>query len=393
MQRPCAFLLALCAIAGLTAVSCRKVENPMPSDLKRSGFLFNYTIANPEPETAKITPPAPKRFPHGKLRILAGHDFFSKGIIDSYTRKSDVEIEKGYYANYVELNRRVSAGEPFDIAISSGFMMKIMASEGRLAELNYSNIPDIKYVSPEFRSLPFDPTNKYGVASTIGIAFNSKALDVTPHAWKDLFEPPQSEQARLAGKVALLASPHRVFAASLTRLGHSPNSIDPGENAAAVDYLKSVTTKTKFAFIPQDAIYRALENESVLLAMAHSSDVTRIMTHNPGISFTVPVDGSWISFDCAVILRRVSPQQKEIAEDFINFLLHPSVAAEISNFTMKASTEAAARPFLSPSLKHGPSYLRPNGGWTALLAEADSDVQERVFKDITAEKPEQPTTK
>lgn len=386
--RPRALLPVLVVVlAGLALNGCRRVQNPMPSDLKRSGFLLNYTIENPEPAGERVEPPAPKRFEKGRLTVLARHDFLTPGVLNSYMRSSGVTIDKRFYDDNAELHRRIAGGEEVDLIITTGFMVQILKQEGHLAPLDFDHIPNARRVAPEFRALPYDPQDKYSVAltwSTFGIAYNSKIFDHEhiPRSWKDVFEPALDEHPKLAGKVALLSAPHRLFAAAMIRIGNSPNSRDRAEEEAAAAYLRKVAGQTRFVFLQQDVVDRALETEQVLLAMAQSADVTRAAAKNPDVAFVMPVEGTWVSVDTIAIPLPETPQQKEIAEDFLNFLLHPTVAAEISNTTMRASTQNAARPFLSPALKHGPSYLRPNGDWEPLLADAAEKIQEDVFREI-----------
>ncbi|MES2695847.1 MAG: spermidine/putrescine ABC transporter substrate-binding protein [Verrucomicrobiota bacterium] len=362
----------------------------MPSDLKRSGFLFNYKIENPEPMALRIVPPVLKRFPKATLRILAPHNFLPPGVLESFTRKTGVNFEILPYETGVEVLDRINHEEPFDIALCSGFIVEALKKRGNLAEINWRAVPNAKFLAEQFRHLPFDPEDKYSVAltwSAVGIAYNTTVFDTPPDSWKDLFEPSGDIRARVGNRIGLMASPHRLFGAALISTGHSPNATDAKSASDAADYLRRTAQATKFKFLPFDDVFKYLKTEEVVFAMAQSSDVTRIMTTNADVSFVIPKEGSWVGYDCTAILSNSGPAQKEISHEFINYLLHPSVAAELSNFTMKASTETATRPFLSPVLKHGPSQLSPASGWIPLLIDSASAVQNNVFLEISPKSP------
>ncbi len=373
----------------------------MPSDLDRSGFLFNYKIVNTEPVEKRLPPVETRRFPKTTLRILAPHNFIPQGVLDSFSRKTGVEFQILHYETGKQAEQRVKNGEIFDLALGSGFFVENLKKDGELAEIDWSRVPNVKYIAPQFRHLPFDPEDKYSVAltwSAVGLAYNTTVFDKPPQSWKDLFEPSAEIRARTGGRVGLMNSPHRVFGAALITTGHSPNANDPASTDDAVKYLRRIAQSTQFKILPFDDLYNYLKTEEVVLAMAQSSDVTRIMTSNPDISFVIPQEGSWVGYDCTVIMKRQketpgskqSPAtQREASLDFINFLLHPSVAAEISNFTMKASTEQASRPYLSPMIKHGPSQLSPKSGWMPLLADFSSPLQDQAFLEL-APKPSKP---
>lgn len=383
---PRTLLLVTCAVAASLFFGCRKVENPMPSDLKRSGFLFNYKITNPEPVNERIVPPAPKRFPKATLRILAPHYFLPPGVLESFTRKTGVEFQILTYDTQREVLRRMANKEPFDMALCAGFTVEaLIAQKDILAEIDWGRVPNARFIADHFRHLPFDPDDKYSVAlmwSTVGIAYNKTVFDKTPDSWKDLFEPSADIRARVGDRIGLMNSPDRLFGAALISTGHSPNAHDSASEADAANYLRRVTKETKFKLLPFDEIFKYLKTEEVVLAMVQSSDVTRVMTSNADVSFVIPKEGSWVGYDCTAIMSSSSQQQQEISLEFINYLLHPSVAAELSNYTMKASTETASRAFLSPVLKHGPSQLSPPSGWAPLRIEGGSPVSETFFQEL-----------
>lgn len=393
--RASALILAACGILfGTLGTGCRKVENPMPTDLhRRSGFLVNYAIQNPEPPQPKLAPPLAKRFEGANLRVLVGHHFLSPGVRDSYVKKSGVDLEVAFFSDHLELQRRIIAGERFDLAISVGHMVQTLHRAGLLAELDYHNIPNVKFVAPQYRSLPFDPDNKISVAllwSSLGIAYNSKLLDQAPREWKDLFEPPAEMAAVLAGRTALLTSPQRIFGAALARLGHSINSENAAEHRDAAAYLRRIAAEHRIRLIDQDHISEHLAKGDVLLAMAHASDVARATLRNPNVAFAVPHEGSWITFDNVVVLHKTTARQKAIAEDFINFLLHPTVAAATANYNLKASTEPAATAFLNSAIKHGATYLRSAGTTAVLLDLVDSSLESQVYRELEAAQPPPP---
>ncbi|HEY1108839.1 MAG TPA: extracellular solute-binding protein [Opitutaceae bacterium] len=362
----------------------------MPSDLKRSGFFLNYKIENPEPMHERIVPPAPGRYPNATLRVLTPHSFLPPGVLESFSRRTGVKFQiLTYYTASEAMERVVKNKERFDLALGSGFLVEGLTAAKELAEIEWSKIPNSRFLAEQFRHLPFDPDDKYSVAltwSAVGIAYNTSVFDKPPESWKDLFEPSADTRARVGDRIGLMASPHRLFGAALITTGHSPNASDSASGEDAAAYLRRVAKATKFKFLPFDDVFTYLKTEEVLFAMAQSSDVTRIMTANANISFVIPKEGSWVGYDCTAILSKSDDALKEVAHEFINFLLHPTVAAELSNYTMKASTETASRAFLSPVLRHGPSQQIPASGWTPLLVDFSSPIQDSVLNEIFPKK-------
>lgn len=126
--------------------------------------------------------------------------------------------------------------------------------------------------------------------------------------------------------------------------------------------------------------------------MALSSDIARAVQSNPNIGFVVPADGTWISLDCIVAFAPNDAHQKEIGEDFINFLLLPSGAAEIANYSFKANTDRRERAFLEPAIKFDPAYQSTTYGLSPLRMSNQDQFQQQIFHQIPPEIATEPSS-
>ena len=382
--RHCYLLLAVCAGFFLCLSACYRINNSSPSDLKRTGFLFNYRIINDSPPPPRSSEVKIKRFDHASLSV-----FFPPSVIlptsvtDSYFRRSGVSVSAVYYPSNTEARKRIEAGGASDLVMVAGFLTAILTQEQLLAELSPERIANLDNVAPQFRDPGFDPGSRHSVPilwRSVGIAYNSRRLDLIPRSWKDLFAPDFARHPELAGRIGFVASPHRVFAAAQVYLGNDLNSRDPREIARASELLRSLGALNRYRVIPEADIAERLAKEDILLALTHSADVTAAMKHNPSISFAIPSDGSWVSFYALAIPARVSGLRREIAEDFVNFLLEPTVAAEIANESLEATTVEGASAYLEPEIRLGPSSLAPTEGWRTLVSLADDPSQLQTFQ-------------
>ena len=101
-----------------------------------------------------------------------------------------------------------------------------------LVPLDHAKIPNMANVDPAFADPAFDPGLKYSMPyfwGTVGLGYRASAA--SPKAFADLFEGDA-----YAGRIALLNSIDSIRA-TLKYLGHSLNTKDPGEIAAAADTL------------------------------------------------------------------------------------------------------------------------------------------------------------
>ena len=87
-----------------------------------------------------------------------------------------------------------------------------------------------------------------------------------------------------------------------------------------------------------------LASGDVVLAHGWGGPVARAMMDRPSIRYVVPKEGGTIWADCLVVLK--SSPRKELAMQFINYLMDPHVAARTAERLLFASANKAARPFV-----------------------------------------------
>jgi putrescine transport system substrate-binding protein len=95
----------------------------------------------------------------------------------------------------------------------------------------------------------------------------------------------------------------------------------------------------------------------------------------------LPREGSLLWFDMLAIPKNAPHPANALA--LINFLMDPHVIAQISNYIGFANANAAATPFLDPSIASDPIVFPPPDQRQRLFVEAeDSPDQARAFTRI-----------
>jgi spermidine/putrescine transport system substrate-binding protein len=82
-------------------------------------------------------------------------------------------------------------------------------------------------------------------------------------------------------------------------------------------------------------------------------------TQNPEIAFVIPPEGTLMFVDNWAIPK--GARHKDLAEDFINFVLRPEISARIVNYVRYASVNEAAKSLIKPEIVQGLSYDVPEG--------------------------------
>ncbi len=348
----------------LAVSGCRKVQNPSPETPTKRGFLFfNYYVENPTQRLAltKKGKVKNKLYSGSTLKVFIWTNCLPQAVLDTFTERFGARVVLSHYETDKELHTRLAQGESYDLIMPSGFMVEDLIHEHRLAYLAHGALLNLTNVDQSFRSNVFDPHASYAIPylwSTAGIAYNFKLLDHIPRKWGDLFEPEEHLATFLTNRISLLPGHIRGIAAALIHLGYSPNSHETNELNAAFQYLEMQARKYHFQFL-RATLPEALASENVLLAQAYSFHAAQAAKLNRYIHFVLPEEGVWTTVFFFAIPRETIGKQKYLAEEFLNFLMDPFIAATVVNYSYLATTIHAARSFIEPSIKHGPTYVHP----------------------------------
>ena len=103
-----------------------------------------------------------------------------------------------------------------------------MVEEGMIQKIDWSKIPNQKYINAKFKGLWWDPNDEYQLPKdwgTTGITKRGKFVTEPVKTWKEFFDV----APKYSGKIIVVDSMGDVFTAPLKALGYSLNSVDPGE--------------------------------------------------------------------------------------------------------------------------------------------------------------------
>ena len=101
----------------------------------------------------------------GSEDSLNVNEEFEKYYFETYGIK--LKVNYTTYASNEDMYAKLKSGATtYDVIIPSDYMIERMISEGMLAELDFSNIPNYEYIVEQFRDQYYDPDNRYSVPYT-----------------------------------------------------------------------------------------------------------------------------------------------------------------------------------------------------------------------------------
>jgi spermidine/putrescine-binding protein len=307
-------------------------------------------------------------------------------IYAMFEQETGIAITEDNFSSNEEMLAKLQGGAAgYALIVPSDYTVSIMIEEDLLAELNPVNVPNLANLSDQFKSVPYDPGNKYCAPyqwGTTGLGYIDGEVEA-PTSWAVLFEPNPDSPAY--GRTTMLDDVREGFAAALIYLGYDINTTDEAELQQAKELL--IQAKAGLSGYDSDTYEDLLVSGENLLAHGWNGDFLIAQDENENLAFTIPQEGGVIWVDNICIPGSASPEEKLAAEMFIDFLLRPDIGAMLSNYNYYASPNAAAeeqldQEFLSDPAVYPPEevisklqYIRPVGEFESVYQRLWDEVK------------------
>lgn len=238
-------------------------------------------------------------------------------------------------------------GANYDIIIPSDYMISRLIAEDMLAEINFDNIPNYKYIDDEFRNLEYDPENKYSVPYTwgvVGLFYNTDYVTETPTSWSILWDE------KYSGKILMFDNQRDAFAIAASMLGFSLNSTNEDELMEEASLLKEQKPLVQ-AYV-MDQIFDKMESGEAWLAPYYCGDAAILCDEVDNIAFCFPEEGSNFFVDAMCIPK--TSEHKEAAEAYINFICNPEIAGQNMEYVGYGVPETEAKKYMDEEVVNNP---------------------------------------
>ena len=254
------------------------------------------------------------------------------------------EEETGIRVNYqtAESNEALYSlikmgGADFDVIVPSDYMIGRLIEEDMLAELDYSAIPNYDLIDEQYKSLSFDPENKYTVPytwGTVGIIYNTAMVDEPITSWSAMFDE------KYAGQVLMINNSRDALMAALCYLGYDINTTDESQLEEAFQLIYDAKNKGVYQAFVMDEIFGKMEGGNAAIAMYYAGDYLTMLENNEDLAFVIPEEGSNWFVDAMCVLK--SSQHKDEAEEWINFIASTDANLANMDYIWYASPNAEA---------------------------------------------------
>ena len=295
----------------------------------------------------------------------------------------NIDVNYSTYASNEELYSKLSTGGiTVDVIIPSDYMIARMINEGMLEELDFTNIPNYQNIDDSFKNTAYDPDNRYSVPytwGTVGIIYNEKYVDKADvTGWELLWNE------KYAGKILMFDNSRDAFGIAQYLLGYDVNTTDKAQLQACAD--KLVQQKPIVQQYVMDQIYSAMENEEAYIGVYYAGDCMAMMANNEDLRFYLPENQGFNLFIDAMCIPTCC-QEKQAAEQFINFLCKPEISGANMDYIYYGSPISEAREYMDEELAQSPvvypdESVLANGSSYAFLPEDISRYVESLFMKV-----------
>lgn len=315
-----------------------------------------------------------------RLNVYNWQNYVASDTIPGFEREFRCRVRYSTYGSAEEMLAKVMSGNSgWDVVFPSNSFVEPMRDLALLERLDHNRLSHLANLEQRFRSPEWDPHLDYCIPymhSATGILY-AKKVSPSPVAWADLWRNSYSR------RVTMLDDPAEVFGACLKRLNQSLNSTSPEELRAARDL--AIQQKPLLRAYISEEVRDQVVTGDVLVAQMWAQVAQVAMDNSSHLAFSFPSEGFALYADNAAILRE--SKHKELAYDFLNYLLEPKVAATIVGEMRTATTNSAARALL-PAAERENKVLYPapdtlaRGEWFKALPGAAQLLRDRYWTEI-----------
>lgn len=290
------------------------------------------------------------------LRVFTFPNYFTDEIIAQFEDRFNVDVVIEYYDSNEEMIAKMQQGKQVDVIVPTDYVIAFLAREGYLEPIDRSRLPNYEFLDGRFREMDYDYANQYSIPyfwGSVGISYNQHYVMGLPLSWSTILDA--SKIGHLRNRISILDDVRMTIGISLISLGYSPNTENEDEIALATQRLIEIIPYLRM--INSENLEDNFKSDEVVIGMYWSGSSAKAANDNRNLRFILPSEGSIFFVDNLAI--PINSTGKNKAFEFINYLLDPMVAAQLTNENFFANPVTHSRRYIDRLILKGPAYKNP----------------------------------
>ncbi|WNL37896.1 polyamine ABC transporter substrate-binding protein [Halomonas sp. PAMB 3264] len=305
-----------------------------------------------------------------EVRIYNWSDYIAPETLEKFTERTGIDVTYDVYDSNETLDAALLAGRSgYDVVVPSSHFFSRQRQAGVYQPLDKSALPNLENLNPELMENleAIDSQSEYMIPymwGTNGIGYNVERVteilgdDAPLDSWALLFDPEITGALSEAGcGISMLDTGEEMLPAAMAYLGLNPISDSTDDLDAAGEVIASV--RDDITYFHSSRYISDLANGDICVAAGYSGDIFQAAerAEEAGrdfeIGYTIPKEGAALWFD--VMAVPADAPNPENAHAFINFILDPEIAAEITDYVSYANPNAAADAYVDEEILNDPA--------------------------------------
>lgn len=290
------------------------------------------------------------------LTIYTWPDYLTEKILQEFEDSEGITIKVDFYESNEELLNSMSDGKLYDIIVPTDYMIEQLKVLEMIEPLEKQLLPNFKNLDPRFREMAYDFDNQYSIPyfwGVIGLTYDHRHVMSLPLQWSSINDP--TEIAHLRKKIGILDDARMSLGIILITMGIDPNTKNENDIILASDKLIRLTPY--IGLVQSENLVEPFTNGDIHMGMNWSGASAFLSNISSDFRFTLPSGGSIFFIDNFAV--PVNAPSRTLAYKFINYLLDPRVAANLTNENFYANPVTESRKFVDRMILKGPAYINP----------------------------------
>lgn len=284
----------------------------------------------------------------GEVNIYNWSNYIPPSVIKQFQKETGIKVNYSTFdsneALFAKLKINPNAG--YDVIFPSTYFVERMIKQHMLQPLDKSKLPNLKNLDPILLDKPYDPNNQYTLPylwSTAGILINTKYHKRDEiQSWQDLWKPKYRNQLLIMDDV------RDTFAIAMKAAGIPIATNDHADIQHAYDKLKALLPNIRL--FSTDLAQNTFVDEDITIAVVNSGDAKMTQDELPTLAYIIPREGPVIWIDSMAIPSGAA--NIDNAHKFIDFILRPDIALQISEKLGYSTPNLAARKLMPEELRN-----------------------------------------
>ena len=286
------------------------------------------------------------------VNVYNWSDYMPNKVVRQFEKETGIKVNYSEYDSnetmFAKLKAQPTAS--YDVIVPSDYFVDKMRKQGMLEKLDKSKLSNFKNLNPALLNKSYDPNNNYSIPylwGTVGITVNQKYISPKDiKSWADFWDP------QYQNRLLMLDDMRMVFSVALLTLGYSINDTNPEHIKQA--YEKLVQLMPNIKLFNSDSADNLYIDEDIMIGMNFSGDSFRDTAENSQLAYIYPKEGFPIWIDNMAIPK--GAPHAENAYKFINFILRPDIAREITLAQRYSSPNLVTMQSLPANFRDNPIF-------------------------------------